>query len=109
MDYSKKQNELDIQKWIDSETKSYDTCGEYSYCCKCNKSESYPCACAYEKFYGTTTSKDSYQTKTPSTTTKTTKRTCSRKTTTSKSTTTKSKTPTTKKTTTKKTTTKVTA
>ena len=104
MDYSKKQTELDIQKWIDSETKSYDTCGEYSYCCKCNKSESYPCACAYEKFYGCTTD-NAYQTSTTSTTTKT-KRTCTRKTSTSKSTTTKSKTPTTKKTTTRKTTTK---
>ena len=50
MDYSKKQMELDLIKWIDSETKSYDTCGEYSYCSHCNKSEAYPCACAYEKY-----------------------------------------------------------
>ena len=104
MDYSKKQTELDIQKWIDSETKSYDTCGEYSYCCKCNKTESYPCACAYEKFYGTTTSTDSYQTKT------TTRKTCAKKTTTCKSTTSKSKSTTSKaKTTSCKRTTKATA
>jgi hypothetical protein len=101
MDYSKKQTELDIQKWVDSESKAYDTCGEYSYCCKCNKSESYPCACAYEKFYGCATTDNNYQT---STTTTKTKRTCTRKTTTSKSTTSKSKTPSTKKTTTRKTT-----
>ena len=104
MDYSKKQTELDIQKWIDSETKTYDTCGEYSYCCKCNKSESYPCACAWEKFYGSLNSDNAYQTKTATSTTKTTKRTCTRKTTSSKTSTTKSKTPSTKKTTTRKTT-----
>ena len=50
MNYSKKQSELDIVKWIDSETKNYDTCGEYSYCANCNKNEAYPCAYAYERF-----------------------------------------------------------
>lgn len=50
MDYSKKQSELDIVKWIDSETKNYDTCGEYNYCANCNKNEAYPCAYAYELY-----------------------------------------------------------
>ncbi len=51
MDYSKKQTELDIQKWNDSQTKCHDTCGEYNYCKNCNKTNSYPCAYAYETFY----------------------------------------------------------
>lgn len=102
MDYSKKQAELDIQKWIDSENNCHDTCGEYSYCCKCNKNEAYPCACAYENFYGNT---NNYQTKKVSTSTA--KRTCAKKATATscKTKTTKSKsTSTAKKTTTRKTT-----
>ena len=51
MDYSKKQTELDIQKWNDSQAKCHDTCGEYNYCKNCNKTNSYPCAYAYETFY----------------------------------------------------------
>ena len=51
MSNSKKQNELDLIKWVDSETKGYDTCGEYNYCVNCNKNEAYPCASAYESFY----------------------------------------------------------
>ena len=50
MDYSKKQQELDVIKWVDSESKNYDTCGEYSYCKNCNKSKEYPCAYAYEYY-----------------------------------------------------------
>lgn len=49
MDYSKKQKQLDVKKWIDSETKNYDTCGEYKFCSCCNKGALYPCAYAYEK------------------------------------------------------------
>ena len=48
MDYSKKQKQLDVKKWVDSELKGYDTCGEYDYCSSCSKSEAYPCAYAYE-------------------------------------------------------------
>lgn len=51
MDYSKKQEELDLIKWVDSEYKNYDTCGEYNYCSNCNKNEAYPCAYAYERFF----------------------------------------------------------
>ena len=101
MDYSKKQTELDIQKWIDSETKCYDTCGEYNYCCNCNKSEAYPCACAYEKFYGNTCA-NNYQTST--TTPAKAKRTCTKKTATcKKASTTKAKTTACKKSTTTRT------
>ena len=51
MDYSKRQEELDLIKWVDSESKNYDTCGEYSYCSNCNKNEAYPCAYAYERYF----------------------------------------------------------
>lgn len=89
MDYSKKQKQLDVKKWIDSEIKGFDTCGAYDYCSSCNKSEAYPCACAYEKYSTikklakdakTTTSKKATTTKT------TTKKTTCKKTTTSKKT-----------------------
>ncbi len=90
MDYSKKQTELDIQKWNDSQTKCHDTCGEYSYCKNCNKTNSYPCAYAYETFYAeykpakTTTSKKTTTTASKakkSTSTVTAKKTTTRKTT----------------------------
>lgn len=100
MDYSKKQQELDLIKWVDSETKNYDTCGQYSYCKSCNKSEAYPCAYAYEKYTNSTsktstskttrcskTTGTSYQTKTPSCKkTSTTKKSTCKKTSTTKST-----------------------
>lgn len=94
MDYSKKQNELDILKWIDSQSKCHDTCGEYAYCKSCTKANSYPCAYAYETFHA--------ESKTPKTTT--------RKKTTTTATKTKKTTSTTtaKKTTARKTTKKVT-
>jgi hypothetical protein len=50
MDYSRKQKQLDSKKWVDSEIKGYDTCGEYEYCSNCNKSEKHPCAHAYETY-----------------------------------------------------------
>ena len=50
MDYSKKQSQLDVKKWVDSEIKNTDTCGSYDYCANCDKNEAYPCAVAYEKF-----------------------------------------------------------
>lgn len=90
MDYSKKQNELDIQKWIDSQSKCHDTCGEYDYCKKCSKVNSFPCAYAYETFYAeskpakTTTRKKTTTTATK--TKKTTSTTTAKKTTTRKTT-----------------------
>lgn len=98
MDYSKKQQQLDVKKWVDSEIKGYDTCGSYNYCSSCNKDAAYPCAYAYDKFTtiaklakeasGTTTSKKSTTTKRScSTTGSTTKKTTTRKTTSKKTTT----------------------
>ena len=99
MDYSKKQQQLDVKKWVDSEIKGYDTCGSYNYCSSCNKDAAYPCAYAYDKFTtiaklakeasgATTTSKKSTTTKKScSTTGTTTKKTTTRKTTSKKTTT----------------------
>lgn len=93
MDYSKKQTELDVQKWNDSQSKCHDTCGEYNYCKNCNKTNSYPCAYAYETFYAeykpakTTTKKATTTSKTKkSTSTTTAKKTTTKKTTTRKTT-----------------------
>ncbi len=43
------QEKLDVKKWIDSEEKGADTCGEYEYCSFCEKTEVTPCAKAYNK------------------------------------------------------------
>ena len=43
------QEKLDMRKWIDSEEKGADTCGEYDYCAFCVKTEVTPCAKAYNK------------------------------------------------------------
>ena len=40
------QNKLDINKWIDSESKQQDQCGNYDYCKLCDKQEENPCATA---------------------------------------------------------------
>ena len=98
MDYSKKQKELDVIKWVDSEFKNYDTCGEYCYCCNCNKSEAYPCAYAFEKYNAINKAKTTISTAKTTKTLKTSTKKSACKTTTKK--------PTTSKTTTKKTTTK---
>lgn len=92
MDYSKKQTELDVQKWNDSQNKCHDTCGEYNYCKNCNKTSSYPCAYAYEIFYAeyqpakTTSKKTTTSRAKKSTSTITAKKTTTKKTTTRKTT-----------------------
>lgn len=43
------QNKIDVEKWLESETKHYDMCGSYGYCAYCDKSEQTPCANAYER------------------------------------------------------------
>ena len=106
MDYSKKQSQLDVKKWVDSEIKGYDTCGSYDYCSSCNKSEAYPCACAYEKYSAITKLTKTTTTKTSSTGTATKKSTktstgTTKKSTSTKSTTSKSTSSTTRKKTTK--------
>ena len=40
---SKKQQEMDVKKWNDSQMAGYDTCGTYDYCAKCDKSFENPC------------------------------------------------------------------
>jgi len=57
-----KLNEFDRKKWEDSVNAGRDTCGEYSYCVKCNKSNEYPCAKAYDEY--TTVSEVKKSTKT---------------------------------------------
>lgn len=49
MNYQAKQDELDVKKWLESERKGGDTCGEYDYCACCDKNADYPCAVAAEK------------------------------------------------------------
>ena len=99
MDYSKRQEELDVIKWVDSETKNYDTCGEYEYCSNCNKNEAYPCAYAYEKYFSAYKAAAKLTTKisSPKTIKTTAKKTETKKSTSCKSKTTTKKTSTTKK------------
>ena len=92
MEYSRKQKQLDVKKWVDSETKGYDTCGSYDYCSNCDKDVKHPCAHAYEALSAinsltkttakktTTTKKDATATKSSTTAKKTTcKRTTTKK------------------------------
>lgn len=46
---AEKQHELDIMKWNDSVERGHDSCGSYDFCDDCDKSETYPCAYAFEK------------------------------------------------------------
>ena len=45
---SKKQQELDLRKWYDSEAAGHDKCGSYDYCAYCNNEIENPCDKAYE-------------------------------------------------------------
>ena len=47
--YAALQERLDVQKWVDSEAKGADTCGEYAFCSACDKTLATPCAKAYRK------------------------------------------------------------
>ena len=51
------QQKMDIQKWLDSETRHMDMCGHYDYCGYCNKYEETPCANAYGNTFLKTTCK----------------------------------------------------
>jgi hypothetical protein len=44
------QEQLDKQKYIDSEKAEKDLCGTYAYCYLCNKNNKYPCSTAFIKF-----------------------------------------------------------
>ena len=43
------QERFDIQKWLESEAKGTDECGQYPFCGFCDKSEPTPCAKAYNR------------------------------------------------------------
>lgn len=47
MERAELQQQLDVQKWLDSEQAGRDMCGEYDYCAYCDKNVTDPCACAY--------------------------------------------------------------
>lgn len=49
MNYQAKQDELDVKKWLISEEKGADACGDFDYCKHCDKSVEFPCAVASEK------------------------------------------------------------
>ena len=51
MSVSKKQSELDLKKWYESENAGYDLCGEFDFCSKCDKAIENPCAAAYEVYH----------------------------------------------------------
>ena len=101
-----KQNEFDKKKWEDSCNAGHDTCGEYDYCSKCNKSHEYPCAKAYDEYTSSVVSVETpvavdnvvKVTKKTAAKKTTAKKTCAKKATTTKKTTTKKATKTTKKT-----------
>ena len=57
------QQKMDIQKWLDSETRHMDMCGHYDYCGYCNKYEETPCANAYERLMAEKNSFDTYANK----------------------------------------------
>lgn len=46
----KKQEELDVIKWLESEMRGQDRCGDYEYCVMCHIDDSQPCARAFERF-----------------------------------------------------------
>lgn len=56
MELQELQQVLDREKWLESEKKQHDVCGELPYCKKCDKTENYPCAAAYNVFYAKTSS-----------------------------------------------------
>lgn len=49
MNYQAKQDELDKIKWLVSEKKGADACGDFAYCACCDKNADYPCATAVQK------------------------------------------------------------
>ena len=52
MDLKAQQAEFDSKKWYDSVLAGEDQCGNYDFCVRCNKMETYPCAKAMQRFNG---------------------------------------------------------
>ncbi len=50
MAITKKQQELDVAKWLKSEEIGADACGSFDYCAKCDKSLENPCDKAFKAF-----------------------------------------------------------
>ncbi|MBQ7227792.1 MAG: hypothetical protein IJX05_05280 [Clostridia bacterium] len=50
MALTKKQAELDVNKWLKSEEAGHDLCGEFDFCANCDKEKENPCAKAYDAF-----------------------------------------------------------
>ena len=48
MALTKKQAELDVDKWLKSEQAGHDLCGDFDFCAKCDKTAENPCAKAYD-------------------------------------------------------------
>ena len=75
-----KQNEFDKKKWEDSLAAGHDTCGEYDYCAKCNKSHEYPCAKAYDEYTSSVVTVETTPVVEESVVTVAPKKTCAKKT-----------------------------
>lgn len=41
---AQRQRELDVDKWLASEAAGYDLCGSFTFCARCERWESHPCA-----------------------------------------------------------------
>ncbi len=48
MALTKKQAELDVDKWLKSEQAGHDLCGDFEFCAMCDKTLENPCAKAYD-------------------------------------------------------------
>ena len=48
MALTKKQAELDVDKWLKSEQAGHDLCGDFDFCANCDKTAENPCAKAYD-------------------------------------------------------------
>ena len=50
MNFKMQQQDFDDRKWYDSILAGEDKCGSYEFCCKCCKTETYPCARAAHRY-----------------------------------------------------------
>ncbi len=50
MALTKKQSEMDVDKWIKSEQAGRDMCGEFEFCANCDKEVENPCAKALSAY-----------------------------------------------------------
>lgn len=41
---AERQHVLDVEKWLASEAAGYDLCGSFTFCARCDKTETHPCA-----------------------------------------------------------------